>query len=68
MILPVAIHGTDRILPRDAWVPRIGRRARIRFGPPMDLSRYYVQPDGIETSHRIVDAVMAEIARLQAML
>jgi 1-acyl-sn-glycerol-3-phosphate acyltransferase len=67
-ILPVAMKGTDHILPRDAWIPRIGRRARIIFGPPMDLSRFYDQPDNADTSHRIVDAVMQEIGRLRQLL
>ncbi|MBI3597431.1 MAG: 1-acyl-sn-glycerol-3-phosphate acyltransferase [Nitrospirae bacterium] len=67
-ILPVAVKGTDKILPRDAWIPRIGRRAKVAYGPPMDLRRFYDQPDSVETSHRIVDAVMAEIGRLHALL
>jgi 1-acyl-sn-glycerol-3-phosphate acyltransferase len=67
-ILPVAVKGTDGILPRDAWIPRIGRRAKIAYGPPMDLRRFYDQPDSIQTSHQIVDAVMGEIGRLHALL
>lgn len=67
-ILPVAVKGTDKILPRDAWIPRIGRRAKIVYGPPVDLRRFYDHPDSVETAHRIVDAVMAEIGRLHASL
>jgi len=67
-ILPVAVKGTDKILPRDAWIPRIGSRAKIAYGPPMDLRRFYDQPDSVQTSHHIVDAVMAEIERLHASL
>jgi len=67
-ILPVAVKGTDEILPRDAWIPRIGRRAKIIYGSPMDLSRFYDQPDTVQTSHHIVDAVMVEIGRLHALL
>jgi len=67
-IIPVAVKGTDRILPRDAWIPRVGRRAGIIYGPPMDLSRFYDQLDSVETSQRIVEAVMTEIGRLRALL
>jgi 1-acyl-sn-glycerol-3-phosphate acyltransferase len=67
-VLPVAMKGTDHILPRDAWIPRVGRRARIIFGPPMDLRRFYDQPGHAETAHEIVDAVMAEIGRLRDLL
>jgi 1-acyl-sn-glycerol-3-phosphate acyltransferase len=67
-IIPVAVKGTDGILPRDAWIPRIGRRARIIYGPPMDLGRFYQRPSDLETSQQIVTAVMAEIGRLRALL
>ncbi len=67
-ILPVAIKGTDEILPRNHWLPRIGRRARIIYGLPMDLDRFYLQPDTAETSRKIVETVMAEIGRLYSQL
>jgi hypothetical protein len=62
------VKGTDGILPRDAWIPRIGRRAKIIYGPPMDLGRFYQRPSDLETSQQIVTAVMAEIGRLRALL
>lgn len=67
-ILPVAVKGTDTILPRDAWIPRFGHRAKIVYGPPMELEEFYDQPDSLETAHGIVDAVMTEIGRLHASL
>ena len=67
-IIPVAVKGADDILPRNRWIPRVGRRAKIIYGPPMDLGRFYDQPDDIETSRRIVEAVMAEIGRLYRLL
>lgn len=33
-IIPAAVKGTDDILPPGAWIPRIGRRAKIAYGPP----------------------------------
>ncbi|HXC62329.1 MAG TPA: lysophospholipid acyltransferase family protein [Nitrospiria bacterium] len=67
-ILPVAVKGTDDILPRDHALPRIGRRARIIYGPPMDMNRFYLQPDTRETAREIVQAVMAEIGRLYSQI
>lgn len=67
-VLPVAIKGTDEILPRNHLLPRIGRRARIIYGRPMDLDRFYLQPDTAETSRKIVEAMMAEIGRLYSQL
>jgi 1-acyl-sn-glycerol-3-phosphate acyltransferase len=67
-ILPAAVKGTDEILPRGAWIPKIGRRARIIYGPPMDLTRFYHLPPDRETSQKIVSAVMAEIQKLYALL
>lgn len=67
-IIPVAVKGTDDILPREAWIPRIGRRAKIIYGPPMDLSHFYQSPPDLETSQQIVAAVMTEIGRLYALL
>jgi 1-acyl-sn-glycerol-3-phosphate acyltransferase len=63
-VIPVAIVGTDHIVPRDHALPRIGRRATIAFGPPIDLSRFYTQPDTLELSQQIVDTVMASISEL----
>lgn len=67
-ILPVAIKGTDEILPRNHWLPRIGRKAWIIYGTPMDLSRFYLQPDTNETAREIVEVVMTEIGRLYSQL
>jgi 1-acyl-sn-glycerol-3-phosphate acyltransferase len=63
-VIPVAISGTDRILPRDQTLPRIGQCATIAFGPPVDLHRFYAEPDSPELSQRIVDAVMTAIGDL----
>ncbi len=67
-VLPVAVKGTDEILPRGHMLPRIGQHARIIYGPPMDLERFYLQPDTPETAREIVEAVMAEIRRLYSQL
>jgi 1-acyl-sn-glycerol-3-phosphate acyltransferase len=63
-VIPVAITGADRILPRGHTLPRIGRRITIAFGPPVDLTRFYAEPDSPELSQRIVDEVMRAIGDL----
>jgi 1-acyl-sn-glycerol-3-phosphate acyltransferase len=64
VVIPVAIVGTDRILPKGRILPRIGHRATIAFGPAVDLGRFYSEPDSPELSQRIVDEVMASIGNL----
>ncbi len=63
-VIPVAIVGTDRIVPRDSTLPRLGRRATIIFGPPLKLESFYDQPDTLELSQQIADEVMKAIGDL----
>jgi len=67
-VLPVALKGTDRILPRGHIIPRMGQRAKIVFGAPIDFERLYSMPDDIDTAKEIVKVVMDEIGRLYAQL
>lgn len=67
-VLPVALKGTDQILPRGDVVPRIGQGAKIIFGAPIDFERLYSMPDNIDTAKEIVRVVMDEIEMLYAQL
>lgn len=62
-VIPTAIQGTDQVLPRNSFFPRVGKIVRITYGAPMDLSRFYDRDNTIETSRAIVDAVMEAIGR-----
>ncbi|MEW6324164.1 MAG: lysophospholipid acyltransferase family protein [Nitrospirota bacterium] len=64
-IIPAAIEGTDGILPKGRILPRLGRTARIVYGRPVDVSRFYALPASAETSQLIIDEVMRAIAALQ---
>lgn len=55
-VVPVAITGTDRVLPVDRKIPRIAPIS-VRFGRPIDFGRY----TGLEASPAIRRAVTDEI-------
>lgn len=66
-VVPCYVEGFDRIIPPGGlFVPRFGQKATYRFGPPLDLSRFWDRPFGREVGQEIVDEVMAEIALLKA--
>jgi 1-acyl-sn-glycerol-3-phosphate acyltransferase len=62
-VVPVALRGTDEVLPKDARFPRL-RPVTVSYGHPLDFSRYA----GLETSNvirrAVTDEVMDAIARL----
>ena len=63
-VVPIAVKGTDEVLPRTSWITRVGHSTKIIYGRPMDLSHFYQMPHGLDTSQKIVDAIMSEIAHL----
>jgi 1-acyl-sn-glycerol-3-phosphate acyltransferase len=62
-VVPVALIGTERVQPVGKRFPRV-RRIVVRYGTPLDFSRY----EGLESSSAIrravTDEVMDAIARL----
>lgn len=67
VVLPVVVSGTNHIFPPGARFPRFGMPVMLRFGPPVDLKRYYDWPDSKQTSEAIIQDVMQSIAALQKM-
>ena len=55
-MVPVALTGTERVQPVGRRFPRIAR-VRVRFGTPLEFSRY----EGLEGSPAIRRAVTDEI-------
>lgn len=55
-VVPVALLGTERVQPVGARFPRV-RRVTVRYGAPLDFSRY----DGLESSSIIRRAVADEV-------
>jgi 1-acyl-sn-glycerol-3-phosphate acyltransferase len=56
-VIPVGLIGTDRVQPngRTGW--RLGPRPEVRFGPPLDFSRY----EGLGDDRYVLRAVTDEI-------
>jgi 1-acyl-sn-glycerol-3-phosphate acyltransferase len=61
--LPVAMIGTDRVLPPGHKIPRPSR-IEVRIGAPMDLQVYQGQPAGARQRRAVTDEVMQAIRAL----
>ena len=64
VVIPVAISGTDRILPHVRSLVQGRVPVTIRYGKPVALQHYYALPDTKETAVAIVQEVMGAIASL----
>lgn len=63
-IIPVGIIGSDLIQPADASRPKIFRKVRIRFGPPISVEKYMDRADDRLVLRQVTDEVMYEIRNL----
>ncbi|MGE5707405.1 MAG: lysophospholipid acyltransferase family protein [Bacteroidota bacterium] len=59
-ILPVAIHGTYRILPRGRFFPRFGR-IRLSVGTPIDAMLFQDHPDKVEALTKEVRGALEKL-------
>jgi 1-acyl-sn-glycerol-3-phosphate acyltransferase len=64
-VIPTAILGTERLLAKGRLVPRLFSKLEVRFGPPLDLERYYAAEDTKATAEALMACVMCSIARLR---
>lgn len=62
-VVPVALSGTERLLPRGGKIPRI-TPITVRFGEPLDFSRYAGMERSLPVLRSITDEVMYAIAEL----
>jgi 1-acyl-sn-glycerol-3-phosphate acyltransferase len=62
-LVPVAMHGTYDVMPPGARVPRI-RRVGVRFGAPLDLSRYAGRAEDRFALRGATDELMYELMLL----
>jgi 1-acyl-sn-glycerol-3-phosphate acyltransferase len=63
-IIPTGLQGTLEVQPPDSPVPRPFRVMRVRFGRPIDVSRYADRADDRLLLRQITDEVMYEIREL----
>jgi 1-acyl-sn-glycerol-3-phosphate acyltransferase len=64
LVVPVAISGSEEVLPRGAKFLKLGTRVIVTFGEPMDFSRYAGLAEDRFVLRAITDEIMHEIARL----
>ncbi|UCG90121.1 MAG: 1-acyl-sn-glycerol-3-phosphate acyltransferase [Candidatus Heimdallarchaeota archaeon] len=68
LVIPCAVKNTEIAMPVGKPFTLGGGSRRItlkvKFGPPLDLRRYYKLPSSKETSQKISDLIMVEIAKL----
>lgn len=62
-IVPVGLVGTEECKPIDRKLPRLFRRVSIRFGAPIQASRYVEDAEGLAL-RQLTDEVMFEIVQL----
>jgi 1-acyl-sn-glycerol-3-phosphate acyltransferase len=62
-VLPVAMVGTDRILPPGQRIPHPGK-FEIRIGEPLEFAEYQGQPAGARQRRAVTDEVVQAIQKL----
>ena len=62
-VVPVALTGTDKLLPRGKRIPRL-HPVTVRFGEPLDFSRYAGMDSSLPVLRSITDEIMYAIAEL----
>ena len=62
-VIPVAMVGTDKVLPPGHRIPRPGR-IEIRIGEPLDFADFRGQPAGARQRRAVTDEVVSAIQKL----
>jgi 1-acyl-sn-glycerol-3-phosphate acyltransferase len=62
-VVPVAMFGTDRVLPPGKTVPRPAK-VRVVFGKPVDLSACGTNPGDARARRAVTERIMAAIAEI----
>ena len=63
-VVPVAVHGTDEIMPLDAKAPRLRGRPTVTFGKPLYFDRYFDRSRDRFVLRSVTDEIMYEIMML----
>lgn len=59
-IVPVAVYGTDKAMPSGRYVPK-PFRVHVKYGKPLDFSRYYGKDDDRFVLRSMTDEIMYEL-------
>ncbi|GAA0540972.1 1-acyl-sn-glycerol-3-phosphate acyltransferase [Saccharopolyspora subtropica] len=62
-VVPVGLIGTDKLQPRGTKIPRL-HPVTVRFGDPLDFSRYAGMESSLPVLRSITDEIMYAIAEL----
>jgi 1-acyl-sn-glycerol-3-phosphate acyltransferase len=63
-IVPVGMIGTDEVQPVDSKMPKLMREVRVRFGEPLDCTRFGRRADDHMALRELTDELMYEICQL----
>ena len=63
-VIPVAMIGTDKVQPPGKLIPKLGGRIVIRFGKPLDFSRYEGLSGDRFVERSMTDEIMYELMLL----
>jgi 1-acyl-sn-glycerol-3-phosphate acyltransferase len=63
-VVPIAVEGTDDIMPLDAKVPSVRGRPTVTYGKPLTFARYYDRPKDRFVLRSVTDEIMYEIMML----
>ncbi len=63
-IMPVGLFGTEKVQPLGARLPRLGPKVEVRFGEPLDLSKWDGTPVDSRVLREISAALMSEIQEI----
>ncbi|REE99540.1 lysophospholipid acyltransferase family protein [Thermomonospora umbrina] len=63
-VIPMAMINTFELMPSGRPYPRLGVRPGVRFGAPLDFSRYYGMEDDREVLRKVTDEIMQSIREL----
>jgi 1-acyl-sn-glycerol-3-phosphate acyltransferase len=63
-VIPCAMVGTREFMPPGKSRPNFRARAGVRFGKPLDFSRYYGMASDLRVLRDVTDEIMREILKL----
>ncbi|GAA2099927.1 lysophospholipid acyltransferase family protein [Actinomadura alba] len=63
-VIPMAMINTFELMPSGRTRPRLGVRPGVRFGEPLDFSRYYGKAEDHQVLRAVTDEIMKAIREL----